>query len=72
MKLKVYPIILTALMLALIRFAFVAFLLRPQPLDIGTVDLNTFSDGEYIGFCQNKILLPWSRWMYPRPQNMVL
>ena len=53
---KVYPIILTAVITLLIGFAFVAFLLRPQPLDIGTVDLNTVSDGEYIGFCQNKIL----------------
>ena len=53
---KVYPIILTAVITLLIGFAFVAFLLRPQPLDIGTVDLNTVSDGEYIGFCQNEIL----------------
>lgn len=33
-----------------------AVFLRPQPLDIGTVDLNTVSDGAYIGVCQNKIL----------------
>lgn len=30
--------------------------LRPQTLSIGTVDLNTVADGEYIGICQNKIL----------------
>lgn len=57
MKLKkVYPIIITAVITLLIGFSFVAFLLRPQPLTIGTVDLNTVADGEYIGFCQNKIL----------------
>ena len=28
----------------------------PQTLSIGTVDLNTVADGEYIGVCQNKIL----------------
>lgn len=32
------------------------FLLRPQALDIGTVNLSTIADGEYIGACQNKIL----------------
>lgn len=57
MKLKkVYPIIITAVITLLIGFSFVAFPLRPQPLTIGTVDLTTVADGEYIGFCQNKIL----------------
>ena len=37
-------------------FAIAAALLRPQTLSIGTVDLNTVADGEYIGVCQNKIL----------------
>lgn len=34
-----------------------ALLLRPQTLELGAVDLNTVTDGEYIGVCQNKILI---------------
>ena len=41
---------------SIIPFAIAAALLRPQTLSIGTVDLNTVADGEYIGVCQNKIL----------------
>ena len=37
-------------------FILTAFLLRPRPLDIGTIELKTIADGEYIGVCQNKIL----------------
>lgn len=48
--------LLTAATAACVCFALVAVFLRPQPLDIGTVDLSTISDGSYIGVCQNKIL----------------
>ena len=37
-------------------FLFTALLLRPQPLHIGSVDLDTAADGSYIGVCQNKLL----------------
>ena len=53
---KVVPFILTITATLCVGFILVAFLLRPQVLDIGTVDLNTIADGEYIGVCQNKIL----------------
>lgn len=53
---KVVPYCLTIAATLCIGFILVAFLLRPQALDIGTVDLNTIADGEYIGVCQNKIL----------------
>ncbi len=48
--------LLTVVVTACVCFALVAVFLRPQPLDIGTVDLHTISDGSYIGVCQNKIL----------------
>ena len=53
---KVVPYFLTIAATLCVGFILVAFLLRPQVLDIGTVDLNTIADGEYIGVCQNKIL----------------
>lgn len=53
---KVVPYCLTIAATLCVGFILVAFLLRPQALDIGTVDLNTIADGEYIGVCQNKIL----------------
>ncbi len=46
----------TAVMILLTGFLIVALLLRPQTLEIETIDLNTVADGEYIGICQNKIL----------------
>ncbi len=53
---RAVPYLLTAAVTACVCFALVAVFLRPQPLDIGTVDLYTISDGSYIGVCQNKIL----------------
>lgn len=53
---KVVSYFLTIATTLCVGFILVAFLLRPQVLDIGTVDLNTIADGEYIGVCQNKIL----------------
>ena len=53
---KVVPYCLTIAATLCVGFILGAFLLRPQALDIGTVDLNTIADGEYIGVCQNKIL----------------
>lgn len=53
---KIVPYCLTIAATLCVGFILVAFLLRPQALDIGTVDLNTIADGEYIGVCQNKIL----------------
>lgn len=53
---KVVPYCLTIAATLCVGFILVVFLLRPQALDIGTVDLNTIADGEYIGVCQNKIL----------------
>lgn len=58
MKLKkMLPFVATTAITLLIAFVVVAFLLRPQTLEIGSVDLNMVTDGEYIGICQNKILL---------------
>lgn len=53
---KVVPYFLTIAATLCVGFILVAFLLRPQVLDIGTVELSTIADGEYIGVCQNKIL----------------
>ena len=54
---KVFPFATAILITAFVCFAIFALLLRPQTLEIGTVDLNTVADGEYIGVCQNKILI---------------
>lgn len=54
---KVFPFLAAILVTAFLYFAVFALLLRPQALEIGTVDLNTVADGEYIGVCQNKILI---------------
>ena len=54
---KVFPFLAAILVTASLCFAVFALLLRPQALEIGTVDLNTVADGEYIGVCQNKILI---------------
>ncbi|MGM0215341.1 FMN-binding protein [Enterococcus sp. AZ109] len=54
---KIWPLVLTAgLTLSLTCLAF-ALLLRPQPLEIENIDLNTVADGTYTGIYQNKILL---------------
>lgn len=53
---KVVPYLLTAAVTVCICFAVVAVILRPQPLQVGTVDLGTVEDGKYIGICQNKLL----------------
>ena len=58
MKLKkMLPFVATVAITLLAAFVAVAFLLRPQTLEIGSVDLDMVTDGEYIGICQNKILL---------------
>ena len=54
---KVFPFLAAILVTAFLCFAVFALLLRLQALEIGTVDLNTVADGEYIGVCQNKILI---------------
>ena len=54
---KVFPFLAAILVTAFLCLAVFALLLRPQALEIGTVDLNTVADGEYIGVCQNKILI---------------
>ena len=56
-KKKVLSLSATILIIALVCFAVFALLLRPQTLEIGAVDLNTVTDGEYIGVCPNKILI---------------
>ena len=56
-KKKVLSLLAAILITALGCFAAVALLLRPQTLEIGAVDLDTVTDGEYIGVCQNKILI---------------
>ena len=53
---KVVPYLLTAAVTICVCFAVVAVILRPQTLQIGTVDLSTAADGEFIGVCQNKLL----------------
>lgn len=58
MKLKkMLPFLGAAFIAMLIAFVIIAFLLRPQTLKIGSVDLDVVADGEYIGICQNKVLL---------------
>ena len=54
---KVFSFGTAILITAFVFFAIFALLLRPETLEIGTVDLNTVADGEYIGVCQNKILI---------------
>lgn len=57
MKLKkMLPFVVTVAITLFTALLAVAFLLRPQTLEIGSVDLHTVSDGEYIGICHNKIL----------------
>lgn len=53
---KAVPFLTTAILALFAGFILVAFLLRPRPLQIGTVDLSEVADGSYIGVCQNKIL----------------
>ena len=48
---------ITVVITLLVGFVLMAFMFRPQVLDIKDVDFNTIADGEYIGICQNKILL---------------
>lgn len=48
--------LLTAAVALCAGFATTALLLRPQRLEIGTIDLHAVQDGDYIGVCQNKIL----------------
>lgn len=53
---NVLPYVFTVAITLFLGFVIVAFVLRPQKLEISTVDLDTASDGEYVGVCQNKIL----------------
>lgn len=53
---KALPYLITIAVTLCAGFILMALLLRPQPLQIGTVDLGTVADGVYIGVCQNKIL----------------
>lgn len=55
-KSMVLSVTVTAVLSVLVSaFAF-ATLLRPTKMESGPVDLGSVADGEYIGFCQNKIL----------------
>lgn len=45
---KILPFIATVAITLLVAFVTIAFLLRPKTLEIGSVDLNTVDDGEYI------------------------
>lgn len=53
---KIVPYLITIVATICVGFILVALLLRPRPLVIDNIDLNTAADGEYIGVCQNKIL----------------
>ena len=53
---KAIPYLITAAVAFCAAILLVALLLRPKSLVIGTTDLSTVADGEYIGVCQNKIL----------------
>lgn len=58
MKLKkVLPFVATMVITLLAAFVIITFLLRPRTLEIASVDLELMADGEYIGICQNKIML---------------
>lgn len=48
--------LLTAAVAFCAGFVITALLLRPQRLEIGSIDLHAIQDGETIGVCQNKIL----------------
>ena len=54
---KVLPYVFTVAITLFIGFVIVAFVLRPQKLEISTVDLDTASDGVYVGVCQIKVLV---------------
>jgi uncharacterized protein with FMN-binding domain len=47
---------ITAVFSVMVSVFAMATLLRPVKLESGPVDLMQVADGEYIGFCQNKIL----------------
>lgn len=54
---RVAPYLITTAATLCAGFILMALFLRPQPLQIGTVNLETVVDGSYIGVCQNKILV---------------
>ena len=54
---QILKISITVVVTLLIAAIAVALLLRPRTLDTPNIDLNTVSDGTYIGVYQNKILL---------------
>ncbi len=56
-KKTVFAVIITAIVSSFVVFAVFATILRPTPLEIGKIDFKLVSDGEYIGICQNKILM---------------
>lgn len=47
---------ITAVLSVMVSVFAMAALLRPTELEFEPVDLKIVADGEYIGFCQNKIL----------------
>ena len=56
---KAKKILLHILAVALsfcLGFFALALILRPTPLNVGSIDLTAAEDGHYIGVCQNKIL----------------
>lgn len=58
MKKKILlAVAITAVVTGVLVFSVFALALRPTPLVVTPVDLTLVQDGEYIGVCQNKILL---------------
>ena len=53
---KAVPYLATIAATLCASFVFTAFLLRPEPLQVGSAELGAIADGTYIGVCQNKIL----------------
>jgi uncharacterized protein with FMN-binding domain len=55
-KHMILTVALTAILSVLVSLFAIATLLRPMKIESGPVDMSSVADGEYIGFCQNKIL----------------
>ena len=54
---KAVSYLITIAVTICVCFAIVAFVLRPQTLSIGKVDLNTVADGEYIAYAKTRFFL---------------
>lgn len=58
---KVVPYLLTAAVTVCICVAVVAVILRPQPLQVGTVDLGTVEDASISAYVRTSCSLLWYR-----------